>query len=276
MGVAAQPPLETDPLAPASAAPTVPEPPVSSAPRALLGRVPETSYYRVIACSTGPETRLACERELERFVGQEVSFTSKERAKLGRVVVIETGGGGKARAFEVDRAAGPVAIFPPGALELALTSAELSPKETESLKKKQRAISPKAVYATGWTFGAQVFQADLDGDEKPDRLALGEIKDSGPKGSRFVRSLWVSLSDQPFEHVELLGPSLQMLGSVDLDGNGTHELLLMRNEPPLEPIEYAYTLYRVVPGKPLALPKVGISEGWKVYDQLEDHDHSDE
>jgi hypothetical protein len=241
----------------------------------VLGRIPGTRLYRVIACSAGPATREACSRELEDEVGQELAFSpGDERAKLVRVVETRTGDGGKTRAFELDRAAASIATYPAGGVKLELEVATLERKDIDRLKQGQRAFSPLARYATGWSFSAKTFRVDLDGDRAPDRVALCQIEDRGPKGSRVLHGVWVALAGKPFELVDRPLEPMEAFGSVDLDADGRQEILLFMAGPGAN--AYDYALRRVVPGAPLPLDKLTPSAAWQAFDQLEDHDHSDE
>jgi hypothetical protein len=241
----------------------------------VFGRVPGTRDYRVIACSSGPGTRDACERELDQWVGGEVAFPDGARGKFLRAVRIRSGDGSLVRALELDRVGAPIAISPAGKDWLKRRSASLGVLEHDVLEQQLRQVSPRPVWATTRGFTVEVFEADLDGDARPDRVAIAEITDSGASGSRRFGNVSVSMQGAPFEAVGTHIDPPDVLGAVDLDGDGSDELLMMSKA--IDPIQYEYSLYRVIQNKPLGQHgNFGTSEGWQPFDQLEDHDHSDE
>ncbi|MBA3541703.1 MAG: hypothetical protein H0T79_18965 [Deltaproteobacteria bacterium] len=190
---------------------------------------------------------------------------------------IRSGDGSDVRALELDRAGAPIAISPAGDAWLTRRSASLTVTERSVIEQQLDKVSPRPVWATTRDFTVDAFEADLDGDRKPDRVAVTEITDSGLPGSRGFGNVSISMHGTPFEAVETHIDRLKVLGSLDLDGDGADELLTMRPELTLDPISYEYTLYRVIKNKPLKQHgDFGSSEGWQPFDQLEDHNHSDE
>lgn len=233
-------------------------PVVADVPRVLLGRVPGTTAYRVIACSRGPDKRDECSKELEaRGTG------------IARLVELKTGDGGTATGFELKSGGGPVVSLPADAPQLVLETASIDRDDIDVLKNGTRKISPLPKWATSWSFEAAPFLAG-----NAARVAVTHIVDKKPNGSRELHGVWVALGEQPFELVDISVEAIEPLGRIDLDADGNDEFLFLV----LGPMDgaYDYRLQHVIPGKRLAMAGPQPSEAWQVYDRLEDHNHSDE
>jgi hypothetical protein len=254
--------------APPTVAAEVPDPPLM-----LLGRVPNTHVYRVIACSRGPGEREKCSKELEAKVGERVSFAGgNDSAKIEKVVEIWTGDGTKQKAFDLGAGGVSVAIFPANAAKVELVRADIDRDDIDVLKGATRKLSPLAKWASGWSFEASPYLANLAGSF--DRIAITRIEDRKASDHRELHAVFVALGDQPFQLVEMSTEAQEAFGRVDVDADGRDEFLFSRNGP----IEgaYDYRLQRVLPSKPLAMAGNVPSEAWQPYDRLEDHNHSDE
>lgn len=237
----------------------------------LLGQVPTTSSYRVIACTLGPDKRRTCEGMLERLVGTQVtSAPDGTAAKIARTRALKTTSDGDSIVVELDKQAG-VAVG--SSATLLRNAATLTDAETVALRRRARTISPRARWATGERFESTVLAADLDGDRAPDRIVLGTLVDFKQDAERVIVVVAVGLAGKPFEIVDWNADRAALLGTVDLNGDGHEEVLLDRTLGG-SATSYRFELMHVIPGKPLAidLEKSAISEGWQRYDAVEDHE----
>jgi len=236
----------------------------------LLGRVPSTPSYRVIACTLGPEKRSTCERLLERLVGTQVRGTDGTAATIAKPSVVEASDGDSA-AVELDKPSGAAMT---SSATLTRRAATLTQAEAMALRRQARTISPRATWATGERFESIALEADIDGDRNPDRIALGTLVDFKKDSERVIVVIAVSVAGKPFEIVDWAANRVAILGTVDLNHDGRDEVLVDRTTFDGSPTSYRYELMLVRPGKPLAidLKKPTVSEGWQPYDVLEDHD----
>jgi len=235
----------------------------------LLGHVPTTSSYRVIACTLGPEKRRTCEGLLERLVGTEVRGTDGTAAKIAKTSVVKASDG-DSTSVELDK---PFGAAVTSSATLLRKTATLTEAETMALRKQARTISPRAKWATGERFESIALEADIDGDRNPDRIALGTLVDFKKDTERVIVVIAVGVAGKPFEIVDLNANRVAILGTVDLNGDGRDEVLVDRTFEG-NPTSYRYELMLVRPGKPLAidLKKPAASDGWQPYDVLEDHE----
>jgi hypothetical protein len=248
----------------------------TAAPGMLLGRVPTTSSYRVIACTHGPDKRRTCEGMLAALVGTEVLGQQGQAAKVTKVSTLKAGDGDTVVAVELATTPGLAAVS--GSAALLHKSATLTDAETRLLRKRVRAISARAQWATRERFEVSVLQVNLDGDHKIDRVAIGTIVDVNKDAERVVVGIAVGLAGKPLELVDLAADRVQLVAAIDIDGDGRDEVLIDRTFDG-SAIHYHYELMHVLAGKPLAINprrRGSVSEGWQAYDRLEDHDHSDE
>lgn len=237
----------------------------------LLGRVPGTNAYRVIACSRGPGKRDECSKELESHLGERVSFAGgNDSARIENVVELVTGGGSKANAFELGTGGVAVAVFPAFALKLEGLRDSIVREDIDVLKNGTRGILPVPASTTGWSFDITPYLANLTGGF--DRVALTHIEDRTLQGSRDLYAVFVAPGDEQYQLVDVSMEREEAFGSVDLDGDGRDEFLLLRTNPTNG--GYQYRLQRLIAGKPLAMAGSLPSEAWQSYDRLEDHDRS--
>lgn len=259
-------------VASGSAARAVGSAAAAPAPGVLLGLVPTTSSYRVIACARGAHQRRACEAVLEGRVGTAVRGPMPDlTASIARTRVLATNDGEDSVAVELDRAAGPVVT---SGATLRRDAATLTDAETKALRARSRAISPRAGWATGDRFEVTALEADVDGDRQPDRIAVGTIVDFEQSAERVVVVVAVGLAGRAFELVDFSADRLALLGTVDLDGDGRHEVLVDRT-PHGDATSYRYELMHVAPRDPLALgdgQPGPLSAAWQPYDVLEERE----
>ncbi|MBI5535242.1 MAG: VCBS repeat-containing protein [Deltaproteobacteria bacterium] len=276
--------VDAGPPAPMRAASPAPSVVVKAPPtsRALLGRVPTTSLYRVIGCAPDQPGQ-ACDRALDGAVGEEVDFGGGLRGKVTGVAELIDGAGDKVRAYRIEPPLDQVAGYPAGAAGVAKSPASrtaLDEATWRSIESRHRGYAPRAAWATRHAFRVEAIQSDLDGDGTPDRLALSTFEQTRGSESAVTRVLWVSMGNGRFEPVDFFPVwSVDLAGTVDLDGDGAQEVLMIRSEATGAPslaMDYEYRLLRTLPGRPLATIPGKPSQGWVVAAELEDHDHSDE
>lgn len=254
--------------------PVVPTTPTAGV---VLGRIPSSSAYRIIACASGPNTRRACEDSLGRLIGVDALSRDGDTARITRTSTIKSGDGTNVAVVELDRAIASV-VATGGSPSLVRRQANITDHDKSAIRTMVRKLSPKARWASHESFAVTAYHADLDGDRTADTVAVGVITDSSTEGSRYLVGIVVALAGNPFELVEAKLEVVDVVGTLDLDGDGRDEVLLERTGGDFDTITYDYELYRVVPAKQLAMgirPPVP-SEAWQPYDVLEDHNHSDE
>ena len=244
-------------------------------PGMVLGRLPTTSSYRVIACTLGPLQRDTCERMLDRLVGSEVRGQHGELIKVTKIGSVKSSRNDNVATVELAAPTGTAVAS--GSAVVFHRSVTLTDTETKLLRKHVRAISPRPKWATGERFAVSALEADVDGDHHVDRVAVGTIVDFRKDSERMVVGIAVWLANKPLEIVNMDTNDVQLVGTVDLDGDGGEEVLIERTFQP-SAIDYWFELRQVVPGKPLALDldKPGaLAEGWKLYDLLQERDDAD-